>query len=48
MLCADAQVDNNSSMTRIHLIVDVSETPHERIELKPGQSCVYDKDSVIC
>ena len=41
-------VDNDSRTSRIHLIVDVSERPHKRTQLRPGQVCRYEPPDVIC
>jgi hypothetical protein len=42
------QVDNHSSVARVHLIVDVSELPHKWEKLQPGQMCRYEKNMIVC
>lgn len=42
------QVENNSNVTRIHLIIDVAETPRGRTLLPAGTVCHYTPLAVAC
>ena len=42
------RVRNNSTMARIHLIIDAGAVPHSYIPLKPGQVCKYQTPDVVC
>ncbi|GBF90355.1 green algal specific Aspartyl Asparaginyl beta-hydroxylase [Raphidocelis subcapitata] len=36
------KVSNTGTTDRVHLVVDVAETPRERVKLQPGSTCQYD------
>ena len=42
------QVENHGSVARVHLIVDVSEVPHQWKKLRPGQMCRYEQNVIVC
>ena len=41
-------VVNSSDQDRIHLVVDVAETPRERTPLQVGQLCGYKGGNIVC
>ena len=44
----DHYVDNDGAESRIHLVVDVVETPRKRTALRVGQVCAYDAGAIKC
>ena len=41
-------VQNASDQDRIHLVVDVAESPRERTKLRVGQRCEYTHGTIVC
>lgn len=44
----DHYVDNDGDAARIHMVVDVVESPRKRIALKVGQVCAYNNGRIDC
>jgi hypothetical protein len=43
------KVSNNSPVPRVHVVMDLCEEPHQRVEVPPGTVCDYDMDKgLLC